>query len=253
MRLARNTEFMGGNDRAGVRSHHAYRPSKKNGQAPTGRIFDRNRFPIGFIIRRYNLEDVISVGNTEELKFAAPSCECGVYRSTRCLLEVHTNTFHRVLVIVIADCAGNAIGASDWARAVLCQARQRAGNEYKEHAGRTARAHGTSDCRAGRNLILATRLEACKWLGTMELEGIIVSPLAGWKCMSPKRVRELDGPGVRRYFSLRLVEPGGFEPPTSSMPSRRAPNCATAPPDVEMLKNCSTLATCGQTRNMTPR
>src|SRR5271165_48754 len=27
-----------------------------------------------------------------------------------------------------------------------------------------------------------------------------------------------------------LVEPMGFEPTTSSMPSRRAPNCATAPP-----------------------
>jgi hypothetical protein len=26
-----------------------------------------------------------------------------------------------------------------------------------------------------------------------------------------------------------LVEPMGFEPTTSSMPSRRAPNCATAP------------------------
>jgi hypothetical protein len=33
-----------------------------------------------------------------------------------------------------------------------------------------------------------------------------------------------------------LVEPGGFEPPTSSMPSRRAPNCATAPPDDETMK-----------------
>ena len=28
-----------------------------------------------------------------------------------------------------------------------------------------------------------------------------------------------------------LVEPMGFEPTTSSMPSRRAPNCATAPPN----------------------
>jgi hypothetical protein len=27
-----------------------------------------------------------------------------------------------------------------------------------------------------------------------------------------------------------MVEPMGFEPTTSSMPSRRAPNCATAPP-----------------------
>src|SRR5690242_13024200 len=32
-----------------------------------------------------------------------------------------------------------------------------------------------------------------------------------------------------------LVEPMGFEPTTSSMPSRRAPNCATAPPE-ERLK-----------------
>ncbi len=28
-----------------------------------------------------------------------------------------------------------------------------------------------------------------------------------------------------------MVEPMGFEPTTSSMPSRRAPNCATAPPE----------------------
>ena len=27
-----------------------------------------------------------------------------------------------------------------------------------------------------------------------------------------------------------MVEPMGFEPTASSMPSRRAPNCATAPP-----------------------
>jgi hypothetical protein len=30
---------------------------------------------------------------------------------------------------------------------------------------------------------------------------------------------------------IYLVEPMGFEPTTSSMPSRRAPNCATAPPE----------------------
>jgi hypothetical protein len=31
-------------------------------------------------------------------------------------------------------------------------------------------------------------------------------------------------------YKPNLVEPMGFEPTTSSMPSRRAPNCATAPP-----------------------
>src|SRR6267378_498048 len=38
---------------------------------------------------------------------------------------------------------------------------------------------------------------------------------------------------VKDLFGLhrnKLVEPMGFEPTTSSMPSRRAPNCATAPP-----------------------
>jgi hypothetical protein len=34
----------------------------------------------------------------------------------------------------------------------------------------------------------------------------------------------------RDCHALNLVEPMGFEPTTSSMPSRRAPNCATAPP-----------------------
>src|ERR1700681_4898855 len=44
--------------------------------------------------------------------------------------------------------------------------------------------------------------------------------------MSPERsVKDLFGP-----YSEKLVEPMGFEPTTSSMPSRRAPNCATAPP-----------------------
>ena len=32
-----------------------------------------------------------------------------------------------------------------------------------------------------------------------------------------------------------MVEPKGFEPSTSSMPSRRAPNCATAPPNEQSL------------------
>src|ERR1700722_4923535 len=32
-----------------------------------------------------------------------------------------------------------------------------------------------------------------------------------------------------RLTTRRMVEPTGFEPVTSSMPSMRAPNCATAP------------------------
>src|SRR5215813_8612777 len=44
--------------------------------------------------------------------------------------------------------------------------------------------------------------------------------------MSQERsVRDVSG-----LFAMILVEPMGFEPTTSSMPSRRAPNCATAPP-----------------------
>ena len=43
-----------------------------------------------------------------------------------------------------------------------------------------------------------------------------------WTC-SPKCKR-------RRASEKLLVEPMGFEPTTSSMPSRRASNCATAPP-----------------------
>ena len=34
----------------------------------------------------------------------------------------------------------------------------------------------------------------------------------------------------RKLRLCEMVEPMGFEPTTSSMPSRRAPNCATAPP-----------------------
>src|SRR6266850_1533486 len=47
-----------------------------------------------------------------------------------------------------------------------------------------------------------------------------------------------------------LVEPMGFEPTTSSMPSRRAPNCATAPPE-ELPKF---IIACGkQSRRTSPR
>src|SRR5258705_6395205 len=35
---------------------------------------------------------------------------------------------------------------------------------------------------------------------------------------------------VKEIHGSELVEPMGFEPTTSSMPSRRAPSCATAPP-----------------------
>jgi hypothetical protein len=34
----------------------------------------------------------------------------------------------------------------------------------------------------------------------------------------------------------KLVEPAGFEPATSSMPSRRAPNCATAPRNANTVR-----------------
>ena len=37
------------------------------------------------------------------------------------------------------------------------------------------------------------------------------------------------GLGSTDRYPFMVVEPTGFEPVTSSMPSRRAPNCATAP------------------------
>ena len=43
-----------------------------------------------------------------------------------------------------------------------------------------------------------------------------------------RSVSEVFAIGLKRR--TKLVEPMGFEPTTSSMPSRRAPNCATAPP-----------------------
>src|ERR1700720_742725 len=45
----------------------------------------------------------------------------------------------------------------------------------------------------------------------------------------PGAVKDLTPEGVS-YGIEKLVEPMGFEPTTSSMPSRRAPSCATAPP-----------------------
>src|ERR1700691_6246101 len=39
----------------------------------------------------------------------------------------------------------------------------------------------------------------------------------------------------RKARRRALVEPAGFEPATSSMPSRRAPNCATAPRNANTL------------------
>ena len=38
-----------------------------------------------------------------------------------------------------------------------------------------------------------------------------------------------------------LVEPMGFEPTASSMPSRRAPNCATAPPSCNITSTCDVV------------
>ena len=48
-----------------------------------------------------------------------------------------------------------------------------------------------------------------------------------------------------------LVEPMGFEPTASSMPSRRAPNCATAPPVHNRLNFYTTWGADGQTENAT--
>src|SRR5882672_9908252 len=47
---------------------------------------------------------------------------------------------------------------------------------------------------------------------------------------SERSVKDLSG-----LYIEELVEPMGFEPTTSSMPSRRAPNCATAPPGCNFL------------------
>jgi hypothetical protein len=44
---------------------------------------------------------------------------------------------------------------------------------------------------------------------------------------------------VSGFLPFQMVEPMGFEPTTSSMPSRRAPNCATAPPSCSVV-NVST-------------
>src|ERR1700733_4053300 len=41
-------------------------------------------------------------------------------------------------------------------------------------------------------------------------------------------LRDLAAYGISSF--VKMVEPKGFEPSTFSMPSRRAPNCATAPP-----------------------
>ena len=44
-----------------------------------------------------------------------------------------------------------------------------------------------------------------------------------------------ESPWARHRLLGYLVEPMGFEPTTSSMPSRRAPSCATAPPNFSSL------------------
>ncbi len=51
----------------------------------------------------------------------------------------------------------------------------------------------------------------------------------------PTRGLTLENVNAERHCGETLVEPMGFEPTTSSMPSRRAPNCATAPPE-ELLE-----------------
>jgi hypothetical protein len=49
------------------------------------------------------------------------------------------------------------------------------------------------------------------------------------------------------------VEPMGFEPTTSSMPSRRAPNCATAPHGGNNTKNYSQRNGFGQFNTFFPQ
>ena len=46
-----------------------------------------------------------------------------------------------------------------------------------------------------------------------------------WQAGLTANGRRIDGSLIK----TEVVEPTGFEPVTSSMPSRRAPNCATAP------------------------
>jgi putative transposase len=68
-------------------------------------------------------------------------------------------------------------------------------------------------------------------LGYFDLETRVLEPLEnpfGPKCYLC--LRYVVSPMCPGRTFLRLVEPMGFEPTTSSMPSRRAPNCATAPP-----------------------
>src|SRR5713226_5052449 len=53
----------------------------------------------------------------------------------------------------------------------------------------------------------------------------------GFEPGQPSSEPWIDSEGCRgKNTFCHLVEPMGFEPTTSSMPSRRAPNCATAPP-----------------------
>ncbi len=82
------------------------------------------------------------------------------------------------------------------------------------------------------------RIEGCKRNRTLENIGGVGSILIRmFRCY--RRARDL------------LVEPMGFEPTASSMPSRRAPNCATAPPEMEIPKNCSILVSGGQSETFT--
>src|ERR1700728_1812618 len=61
---------------------------------------------------------------------------------------------------------------------------------------------------------------------------------------------------VHRYAfreNLKLVEPAGLEPATSSMPSRRAPNCATAPQNANTANAViAFIAPCECERQTTP-
>jgi hypothetical protein len=67
----------------------------------------------------------------------------------------------------------------------------------------------------------------------------------GPRCYLCNRYITFSNPGLRAGPVISLVEPMGFEPTTSSMPSRRAPNCATAPPgrlsDVSIRAQASSM------------
>ena len=86
------------------------------------------------VIAHRNTDCVVSIGKSGEFEFAISVRKSRVDGRAGRLLEIHADTFHRVLIVIITNCAGYAVRAPGWGGTHLSKGRQDYGNEYQGNA-----------------------------------------------------------------------------------------------------------------------